>query len=388
MISRFFFKNNFNFVSIKNKNNIISRYYSSSNFINYSLGRACLYHVLKKEIKKHKSEIITTPLTLPSIINIIKLTNAKVKFVDINLHTGLPIVSDLKKKINPKTSLILVTHLYSDKKTLMKISSLKKKNSNFKIIEDVAINFGIKKSNKKITNLNADYSFFSFNFMKNFHTIVGGSLLVQNKKCLNYLRKEQNKFKDFNNFLLFKLFFKYLIVNIISQKSLFSFLFFYIFKYVEFKNIKFLKKIIYPGYFNEKNSREVLYYKKNNLGQIFFPTKILEIKNDIKERVNKSEFFYKNLKLNKNLIVFDPKKVDSINLEYLVIIKRDFKNLYNYLLNKKIYLRKHWYKNNNSKFKNSEFVAKNALLLPTHNKIKKSEIDHICRTINNFYEAL
>ena len=87
----------------------------------------------------------------------------------------------------------------------------------------------------------------------------------------------------------------------------------------------FLKKIIYPGYFNEKNSREVLYYKKNNLGQIFFPTKILEIKNDIKERVIKSEFFYKNLKLNKNLIVFDPKKVDSINLEYLVIVKRDFK---------------------------------------------------------------
>ena len=127
MISRFFFKNNFNFVSIKKKNNIISRYYSSSNFINYSLGRACLYHVLKKEIKKHKSEIIITPLTLPSIINIIKLTNAKIKFVDINLYTGLPIISDLKKKINPKTSLILVTHLYSDKKTLMKISSLKKK---------------------------------------------------------------------------------------------------------------------------------------------------------------------------------------------------------------------------------------------------------------------
>ena len=304
------------------------------------------------------------------------------------MYTGLPIVSDLKRKINSKTSLILITHLYSDKKTLMKISSLKKRNSNFKIIEDVAINFGLKKSNKKITNLNADYSFFSFNFMKNFHSIVGGTLLVKNRKSLNRLRKEQSKFKNFNNFLLFKLFFKYLIINLITQKRLFSFLFFYFFKYIEFKNIKFFKKIIYPGYFNKVNSKEVLYYKKNNLGQIFLPTKIPEIKNDIKERVKKSEFFYKNLKLNKNLIVFNPKEVDSINLEYLVIIKKDFKNLYYHLLNKKIYLRKHWYKNNNSKFKNSEFVANNALLLPTHNKIKKSEINYICKTINNFYEAL
>ena len=388
MISRFFFKNNLNFISIKKKNNIISKYYNSSNILNYSLGRACLYHILKTEIKNHKNEIITTPLTLPSIINIIKLTKAKIKFVDINLHTGLPIVSDLKKKINSKTSLILITHLYSDKKTLMKISSLKKRNSNFKIIEDVAINFGLKKSNKKITNLNADYSFFSFNFMKNFHSIVGGALLIKDRKFLNILKKEQSEFKNFSNFLLFKLFFKYLIINFITQKILFSFIFFYFFKYIELKNIQFLKKKIYPGYFNELNSKKLLYYKKNNLGQIFFPTKILEIKNDIKERLNKSEFFYKNLKSNKNLIVFNPKEVDSINLEYLVIIKKNFKNLYNYLLNKKIYLRKHWYKNNNSKFKNSEFVANNALLLPTHNKIKESEINHICETINNFYETL
>jgi len=270
----------------------------------------------------------------------------------------------------------------------MKISSLKKRNSNFKIIEDVAINFGLKKSNKKITNLNADYSFFSFNFMKNFHSIVGGALLIKDRKFLNILKKEQSEFKNFSNFLLFKLFFKYLIINLITQKILFSFIFFYFFKYIELKNIQFLKKKIYPGYFNELNSKKLLYYKKNNLGQIFFPTKILEIKNDIKERLNKSEFFYKNLKSNKNLIVFNPKEVDSINLEYLVIIKKNFKNLYNYLLNKKIYLRKHWYKNNNSKFKNSEFVANNALLLPTHNKIKESEINHICETINNFYEAL
>ena len=167
MINRFFLK--FKINNIFQKKNIkktISNYYSSSNFLYYSYGRSCLYHVLKKEITKEKNVIITSPLTLPAIIDTIKLAGAKIKFVDIDIETGLPNLEKLRNKITNRTNSILITHLYSNKKKLKEISKLKNRYKKINIIEDLAINFGIKASGKRFTTLNADYSFFSFNFMK------------------------------------------------------------------------------------------------------------------------------------------------------------------------------------------------------------------------------
>ena len=73
MINRFFLKFKINIFNQKNNlEKINSNYYKKKNFLYYSYGRSCLYHVLKKEITAEKDEVITTPLTLPAIINTIK----------------------------------------------------------------------------------------------------------------------------------------------------------------------------------------------------------------------------------------------------------------------------------------------------------------------------
>jgi len=389
MINRFFLKFKINIFNQKNNlEKIISNYYKKKNFLYYSYGRSCLYHVLKKEITTEKDEVITTPLTLPAIINTIKYAGAKIVYVDIDIKTGLPNLQKLKNKINSKTNSILITHLYSNKKKLKEISNLKKNHKQINIIEDLAINFGLKNSNNKFTNLGADYSFFSFNFMKNFHTIVGGALHVKNEKNLKHLKIKQLNLIDFNKITIIKTALKYIIIKIISDKYLFRLFFYFLIKKIEYKNIKFFKKFIYPGFFGGELDKKAFNYRINKFGKIFFPTKTSEISEDIDLRKKKSLLYFKNLKQNKKIILFDPNNIESINLEYLLIIKKDFKKLYKFLLNKKIYLRQHWYKNNYEKMTNSNFLSKNCLLLPTHENITEANVVYISKVINKFYETL
>jgi dTDP-4-amino-4,6-dideoxygalactose transaminase len=389
MINRFFIKFKINFFfKDKNIKKVVSNYYKSKNFIYYSYGRACLYHILKKELTKEKNEVITSPLTLPAIIETIKLAGAKIKYVDIDINTGLPNFAKLKSKINSKTSSVLITHLYSDKRKLKQISNLKEQYKKITIIEDLAINFGIKNSQKKFTNLNADYSFFSFNFMKNFHTILGGALYVKSKKKLKDLRLKQSNFTSFDKIIIIKTLLKCSIIKIFSNKYFFHAFLFYIIKSIEINNVKFFKKFIYPGFYPGILNKKTFYFRINNLGKIFFPSSTNEISIDLNKRKVKSLLYYKNLHQNNNLILFNPKNIESINLEYLLIVKKDFKKLYKFLLNKNIYLRQHWYKNNSKKMKNSNFLSHNSLLLPTHQNISETNVIYITKTINKFYETL
>ena len=389
MINRFYFK--FDLSNIFKKNNlfkIITSYYNSSNFLFYSLGRSCLYHVLKKEITGRKNEVILSPVTLPVIIKIIKLSGAKIKYIDIDILTGLPELNELKKKINSKTAIILITHLYSNKKTLNKISNIIKKYKEIKIIEDLAINFGVKFSNKQITNLNSNYSFFSFNYMKNFHTILGGALYVKFKKDFDYLKIRNNKLKKLNNIILLKSFIKFTIINIFFNNFFYKYMSSFFIKKIELNKSNSLKKVIYPGFYNKKITENHLNCKFNDLGNFFFPKEKSYIKRDVKLRIKKSNIYFNHLNKNTNLILFNPKNIESINLEFLIIVKKDFKKLYAYLLDKKIYLRRHWYKNNNTKMKHSNYLSDNALLLPTHYKITKTDILYVSNVINSFYDKL
>ena len=80
--------------------------------------------------------------------------NAKPVYVDIDLKTGLPLEDELDK-INAKTAALVVTHLYSNKKDIIRFKEKYKNKIN--IIEDVAINFGAKLDQQKFLGTVFDY---------------------------------------------------------------------------------------------------------------------------------------------------------------------------------------------------------------------------------------
>ena len=121
------------------------------------------------------------------MINAIIYAGGKPIYVDIDLAKGLPLESDLNKKINNNTAGLVLTHLYSNEKDI--INFHKKYNQKIQIIEDTAINFGSKVYNDKFLGTIFDYGFYSFGTMKNLCTLHGGAIFAKDKSKLREIEK-------------------------------------------------------------------------------------------------------------------------------------------------------------------------------------------------------
>ena len=113
--------------------------------------------------------------------------NLKIKFVDID-ETHNICINDLKKKINKKTSAIIVVHLFGNPANINKIKNIIK-NFSIKIIEDCAQSHGAE-INKKKTSTFGDISTFSFFPSKNLGCFGDGGCIVTNRKKLYILSKK------------------------------------------------------------------------------------------------------------------------------------------------------------------------------------------------------
>ena len=118
------------------------------NFIWY---RRFTFGLMAIKIKKG-DEVITTPFTFVSTVEVIKLLGAKPVFVDINPRT-FNINEDLiREKITKKTKAIIPVSLFGQPANFIKINNLIKKNR-IVVIEDAAQSFGSKQNNKFSCNL-------------------------------------------------------------------------------------------------------------------------------------------------------------------------------------------------------------------------------------------
>jgi dTDP-4-amino-4,6-dideoxygalactose transaminase len=114
----------------------LSFFLKTNNILLTSQGRVALYLIAKLLVSKNKKIFITTPYTLTEALNSIKYAGGLIKFVDINIETGLPDISQLKKEIKIygiENSSILITHLYSSKKDILNFLITLKKLQKLKI---------------------------------------------------------------------------------------------------------------------------------------------------------------------------------------------------------------------------------------------------------------
>lgn len=151
----------------------------------YCLGVANGTDALEIAIKTLKlqkgSEVIVPANTWISTAEAVLNNNLKVKFVDID-ETHNICIKDLKKKINKKTSAIIVVHLFGNPANLIELKKVSKKFS-VKLIEDCAQSHG-SKYNKKKTGTFGHISTFSFFPSKNLGCYGDGGCIVTNKKKL------------------------------------------------------------------------------------------------------------------------------------------------------------------------------------------------------------
>ena len=372
----------------KNFSDILKKYLKVKNIHLTSQGRVSLYDIIKIIIKKNKKKIFfISPFTIPEVIYAIKYAGGDVKYIDINLETGLIDETILEKEINNESAGIIITHLYSNSENIKKFIS--KFEGKIPIIEDAAINFGASVENKFLGTL-TDYGFYSFHLVKNLNTLNGGAIYIKNDdEFMLYnssLKKKKFPFKDTINLLITVFIIKIFFNNFSYQ------IFHYFLKYVYKFKFRYILKKIYPILYHEKKIEipKNYFYDFNWIMNDSANLSLQKINEDYLLRLSKAKLYEKYLDTNK-IKKFKYYQNENIFLEYPIILKKNNNMLmHKILFNKGYDVRHTWYINNakelsdykSENFKNTEILEEKILCLPLHKNISHNDIVNISNILN------
>jgi dTDP-4-amino-4,6-dideoxygalactose transaminase len=142
----------------------------------FFMGNGTIAIQIAIKVLELKGEIITTPFSYVATTNTIVWENCKPVFVDIRPTDFNINVELIEKAITPTTVAILAVHVYGNPCDVQAIERIARKH-NLKVIYDAAHAFGATYNGTQILNF-GDVSTCSFHATKVFHTIEGGSIIV------------------------------------------------------------------------------------------------------------------------------------------------------------------------------------------------------------------
>lgn len=125
-------------------------------------------------------EVIGSPMTCLASNQPFATQHVKVVWADIEPTTGMLDVVDVKKKITPHTKAILLNHFCGYVGYVDEILALAKEYGLY-VIEDAIEGFGSEYKGKKVGNLGADVTVYSFQTVRLPNTIDGGAVSFNDK---------------------------------------------------------------------------------------------------------------------------------------------------------------------------------------------------------------
>ncbi len=305
---------------------------------------------------KEDDEIIMPSYTFVSTANAFTLRGGKPVFIDIDPNTLNIDPEKIEKAITKKTKAIVIVHYAGISCDLEKIIKIKNKHKIY-LIEDAAQAL-LSNYKKKPLGSFGDLATISFHDSKNIHCGEGGALLINNSKFIKKSKIIRDKGTNRNLFNRKKIS-KYSWVGLGSSYSLSEL------------NAAFL-------YAQLLNAKKITNFRK----KIFF-------------LYNKK---FKELEKRKCIIRPTIPKNSSTNghIYYIHVPKIERKKIISYLKQKLINSVFHYIPLHNSKFGKKNSItksdmsytiekSKSILRLPLFYGIKKQEILHICKTIQNYF---
>ncbi len=381
LLQTFFFKK-------KDFEENIKKYLSTNNISLTSQGRVALFDIVKIIISNTgKRNFYISPFTIPEVIFAIKYAGGNVKYIDIDIETGLINEETLLSEIDDNSAAVIITHLYSNKNSINNF--FKKIGGRILIIEDAAINFGAS-IDKKFLGTLGDFGFFSFNLVKNLNTLNGGAIYIKDSNIFNnYISKR--KVKNFPFKETIKLLITVLVIKVFFNNISYQF-FHYFLKHIYKNKINFFLKKIYPILYHEYKSHipKNYFYDFNWLMNEVGKDNLRKVDEEFKNRLDKAKLYEKYINNSSSKkIIFDSK--ENVFLEYPIILKKiNNLDLHNKLMEKGYDIRKIWYINNvkneksydHAKFKDTFDLEKKIFCLPLHKNIDENDIKNISKIIN------
>ena len=323
-------------------------------------GTMAQYIAMKAMGVKKDDEVITQAFTFVATVEAILALGAKPVITDID-NTLNMCPEDLKKKITPKTKLIIPVPMLGNPCDMKKILAISKKKK-IPVMEDACESLG-SKLNGSFVGTKADVGIFSLDFAKTITTGEGGLIVSNNNKIMKFCREfhdhgHQNNTKKFRGEDTRKIWGLNLrmtelqaAVGIAQLSKL---------DYIMRKNKKnkdFLKnKIINNDYFE---------FRKINSKDELADTLIMILKKK-KHAAQLAKIYRKNNINTKNL-------PDAINWHFAGNWEHIFKNVSKYKNNYKF----HWNK--------SRDLLERSVAIPIFVNDSKKELNFIAKLTNNFF---
>lgn len=167
--------------------NKIRDYIGSVNAVATNSASAAIHIALLAANIGKGDEVVTSPITFPSTVNMIENVGAKPVFADVDLETGQITPETITKVVTSKTKAILPVHLHGRPSDMSGINDLAKKKK-LVIIEDAAEAFGAEYKGKMIGS-ESDFAAFSFAVNKVITTAEGGVLVTNNPDMESTLKR-------------------------------------------------------------------------------------------------------------------------------------------------------------------------------------------------------
>jgi perosamine synthetase len=347
----------------------------------FASGRMSLYAGLKSLGIKKDDEVIIPAFTCVVVANAIKYLEAKPIYCDIKKKDFNIDLYKIKKLINNKTRVIYIQHTFGQYCNYDPIVKFCKKR-NISIIEDCAHYFPNKKD-LKFFGKKSDFIYFSTDHSKFINTHLGGMILTNKKNIANKISTIQENSIQMNSRENFFIIFSIIFENIFYHPKLYNFTKIFIRIFAKLKLFFYFKdelKITKPERYPVKLTSYQALIGINQLSLI---------ERNIKHRINVTKKISSFVKVKNNVnrpllrysfLVKSRKKFINEFAKYF-----DFDIWYDSVLHgRKNKLSLLNYKSNSCK--NAEFICKNIVNFPTHQRIDLKFLEKILKEKKLFLE--
>lgn len=155
--------------------------------ITFNSGTTTMHAALEAFGVGYGDEVLVTPLTVISCMNVILYCNAIPVFVDVDPNTFLMDSKDMKNKITDRTKAIMAVHLYGQVCDMTEIMIIAKK-FNLLVLEDCAQCY-LGTHNEQIGGTIGDVGSWSFENSKHLTTGDGGIITCNEEALADKIRK-------------------------------------------------------------------------------------------------------------------------------------------------------------------------------------------------------
>ncbi len=370
--------------------------------------RMGLYFTLKSLNLKPGDEVLLSPITVADTINAIRLSGLAPVLVDMDLDTHSIDLKDLQRKITDRSKVLLVTYLSGIVPNIEDIQSIAKKHQLY-FIEDISQNMDANYKQKKIGS-HGDVSIASLSCGKNISTLYGGLILSDDRNLMEKISSESLKLKlNGQKSVLFYYLLNCIKVQIATSKFIFPFL-----VYPLLKLLSFAKNEQPVDFDHDPQIKQNVFRSHNPILRTSFPNEFYVSVNNwqidlVEHQVKKlSHGTHRRQQLAKSLLAeLSPNALKFVPRALHQTKENSYYHFPIYCGNQKSKLRHYLFKNGidngsyglnlcseesvfdlKSNLPNARIIKHDSLFLPIHEDLSISQMKHIARTVNRYFDTL